>query len=93
MPVEEKWGDVASPAQAGDQVRPLGIAGDEKRLDPTLTQQRGDELHARPLVPRRIRGVEPKQVTQELHGVDLGSADLLSDLRRLPVGTHVQPGR
>ncbi len=63
---EAQGGAVATPAQIGDQVRPLIVGGQELDLEPGRLQVRGQVLDRRSLVARRIDRVETDQPLQDL---------------------------
>jgi hypothetical protein len=56
--VEKKRWSRAPAAEASDQVGPVGIAREDRRVEPSFMQETVDERDALPLVAGRIRRVE-----------------------------------
>ena len=66
VPLQQQGRPVAPAAQARDEIRPRGILCVQLHLASRLLEQSAQERDAVGLVPRRIRGVEADQLTEQL---------------------------
>ncbi len=91
MALEQERRRGAAAGQARDQVGALRLAGADRALDAGLGEQALDVGDARALVARRVGGVEPDQVAEQLRGARpdfrAGSGGAhAADVRRLTGG-------